>query len=193
MINLTQVICHCLVRAENVQTEAECKNNDGKIVPCQTSEEHIKLLTRALTYGTSIDQRHNHDLDILTKKVKIDYSSIIECKNEQNEIGYICGEECLLGYNWCNVDLDVSCGSFTANNVQLCSNTTFWAEKSCEIIWPDKPWLKFSIGRRCSGSHQQCIYPWYLTSNYYYERQVNKLLNISNNNKQDQKDLLNLP
>ena len=57
MINLTQVICHCLVRAENVQTEAECKNNDGKIVPCQTSEEHIKLLTRALTYGTSIDQR----------------------------------------------------------------------------------------------------------------------------------------
>ena len=35
---------------------AECKNNDGKIVPCQTSEEHINILTRAL--GRSrIDQR----------------------------------------------------------------------------------------------------------------------------------------
>ena len=54
----TQVICLYLLRAENVK--AECKNNDGEIVPCQTSEEHIKHLTRALTRGgagSEIDQR----------------------------------------------------------------------------------------------------------------------------------------
>ena len=54
----TQVMCLCLVGAENVK--AECKNNDGEIVPCQTSEEHIKHLTRALTRGgagSEIDQR----------------------------------------------------------------------------------------------------------------------------------------
>jgi len=49
------VICLYLVGAENVK--AECKNNDGKVVPCQTSEEHIEHLTRALTYGSGIDQR----------------------------------------------------------------------------------------------------------------------------------------
>ena len=46
---MTQV---CLVGAENDVwdiKDAECKNNDGKIVPCQTAKEHINILTRALT------------------------------------------------------------------------------------------------------------------------------------------------
>ena len=129
----------------------------------------------------TITREDETDLDILTKK-DIDYNSIKECKDNSTGIGYLCGENCLDVQEWCT-DIVTSCGSFTANNVQLCSNTTFWAEKSCEIIWPDRPWLKFSVGRRCSGSAQQCIYPWYLTNNNFYEYQVNNFLNISNKKK----------
>ena len=130
----------------------------------------------------TITREDETDLDILTKKLEIDlskYSSIKECNNTDvnTGTGYLCGEKCLLVQNWCT-DADAnSCGSFTSNNVQLCSNTTFWAEKSCELIFSQR---KFSVGRRCSGSHQECIYPWYLTNNYAYEYQVNKLLNFSN-------------
>ena len=129
----------------------------------------------------TITRQDEGELDILSKKVEIDYSSIIECKQNTSNPniglpGYLCGETCLLPRDWCNDKIDKICGDFNANNDQLCSNTTFWDEKSCEVFGDSG--LKSSVGKRCSGSLQQCIYPWYLTNNFFYETGVNKLLNI---------------
>ena len=75
-------------------------------------------------------------------------------------------------YIWCREDKSASCdgngGTFATNNQGLCSNTTFWnANKTCEVFYNGG--LKAALGKRCSGGAQQCIYPWYLSSNYFYE------------------------
>ena len=125
----------------------------------------------------TITREDETDLDILsTKKVEIDYSSIKDCKDIANRTGYLCGEQCRQPYEWCQPDNFVSCGSFTSNNAQLCSNTTFWEKKSCDLVWTNGvlDGLKASVGRRCSGSVQHCIYPWYLSNFQFKENVVEK-------------------
>ena len=119
-----------------------------------------------------ITREDEDDLDIRKQKVKIDYSSLIECYNNGLYPGLNCAQEaCVQNYIWCREDKSASCdgngGTFATNNQGLCSNTTFWQNKTCERFYDDGD--KAALGERCSGGAQQCIYPWYLSSNYYYE------------------------
>ena len=118
-----------------------------------------------------ITRNDEDDLDIRRQKVKIDYSSLTECKWDGVDPGLTCGVICWENYLWCREDHSFSCdgkeGKFAINNRGLCSNTTFWQDKTCDLFYENG--IKAALGRRCSGGAQQCIYPWYLSSNYYYE------------------------
>ena len=122
-------------------------------------------------YNT-ITREDETDLDIGSQKVRIDFSSVVTpCKYKGVEPGTKCGELCVLNYFWCRGDWSSSCdvtgAQFANNNRALCSNTTVWINQTCDTFYEDGD--KASLGRRCSGEVQGCIYPWYLAGNYYYE------------------------
>ena len=81
-------------------------------------------------------------------------------------------DHCWRNYNWCRGDESSSCdgsgGRFATDNRGLCANTTFWQNITCDVF-SIKTGLKTALGERCSGGAQHCIYPWYLSSNYFYE------------------------
>ena len=141
------------------------------------SDEHFYCSYSATNndgkYDT-ITRKDEDDLDIRRQKVKIDYSSLTECYNNGVHPGLNCSGayfSCWRTYAWCRGDRSTSCdgsrGTFATNNQGLCANTTFWQNKTCEVFYEDGD--KATLGRRCSGGAQQCIYPWYLSSNYFYE------------------------
>ena len=109
------------------------------------------------------------DLNILSRKVQINYNSITECHNatEFNHPGLMCGEDCVLHQYWCLEGTSPSCGNFSTNNKQLCANTTFWEGKTCDMFY--NIGYKAAVGRRCTGATQHCSYPWYTSSIYNYE------------------------
>ena len=119
------------------------------------------------------------NLDITRNKVRIDFSSVVTpCKSKVVRPGLLCGHRCRPNYYWCLDDYSISCdvpeGQFTTNNRALCSNSTVWINQTCEQFYSSG--RKASLGRRCTGEVQQCITPWYLSANYYYE--VSEQLNI---------------
>ena len=113
------------------------------------------------------------DLDINNPKVRIDYSGITECTVGVYQ-GLMCGNLCVENFVWCAGVWENSCGKFSTTNNALCSNSTFWNNKTCELFFDDG--VKSSLGTRCTGRSQNCIYPWYLSGNYFYE--VRSLLYI---------------
>ena len=126
----------------------------------------------------TITRQDEDDLDIRSQKVKIDYSSLTECYYDSVNPGLRCSgapEDCHKNYIWCREDFSSSCdgseGKFATNNQGLCANTTFWENKTCDKFYGDdgNGADKASLGERCSGGAQQCIYPWYLSGNFYYE------------------------
>ena len=128
-------------------------------------------------YNT-ITREDETDLDISKQKVKIDFSSVLTpCKYYGKE-GFLCGDLCVPNDDWCRDDRSASCdvtgGQFTTNNRALCSNSTVWINQTCDRFYEDGDLA--SLGRRCSGEVQQCIFPWYLSVNSVYE--VNEQLNI---------------
>ena len=56
---------------------------------------------------------------------------------------------------------------FLTNDNELCRDSLFWLNKTCDRFYDSGD--KAALGKRCSGGAQHCIYPWYLSSNYYYE------------------------
>ena len=129
-----------------------------------------------------ITREDEDDLNIRRQKVKIDYSSLTECNVHDVYPGLSCSgvqesgvqEGCVPNYIWCREDESTSCdgngGAFATNNQGLCSNTTFWQNKTCEAFYyGESSGFKATLGKRCSGGAQQCIYPWYLSSNDFYE------------------------
>ena len=110
------------------------------------------------------------DLDIRRQKVRIDYSSLRQCLYD-GDPGLTCGEKCWGNYEWCLADITHSCvvpgGQISTNTRALCGNTTFWVNQTCDKFYGDGD--KAALGLRCSGGAQHCIYPWYLSGNYYYE------------------------
>ena len=118
----------------------------------------------------TITREDETDLNILSRKVQINYTSITECADQYNQPGLMCGERCLPTRNWCQGGS--SCGkyNFSTNNKQLCANTTFWSGKTCEKFYSNG--YKAALGRRCTGAAQHCIYPWYTSSIYNYEVSV---------------------
>ena len=129
-------------------------------------------------YNT-ITREDETDLTVSKQKVSIDFSSVLTpCKYDGYHPGFMCRVFCVSNYNWCRGDRSWSCDvtgtQFTTNNRALCSNSTVWINQTCAKFYGDGD--KASPGRRCSGEVQQCIYPWYLSSNFYYE--VSEQLNI---------------
>ena len=118
----------------------------------------------------TITREDETDLNILSRKVHINYTSITECTNNA-ESGLMCGEECVANRNWCRENALSSCGkyNFTTTNKQLCANTRFWAGKTCNRFYTSG--RKAAEGRRCTGAMQHCVYPWYTSSIYAYEVQ----------------------
>ena len=121
-------------------------------------------------YNT-ITREDETDLDISKQKVRIDFSSFVTPCNYEGVVGFECGDLCVWNYYWCRDDRSASCdvsgAQFTTNNRALCSNTTVWLNQTCDRFYSDGD--KASLGRRCSGEMQQCIFPWYLSGNYFYE------------------------
>ena len=120
----------------------------------------------------TITREDETDLNILSRKVKINYNSITECNTAGDQFnlpGLMCGEVCLKHSDWC-METPFSCGkyNFSTNNKQLCANTTFWAGKSCDTFYADDG-DKAALGRRCTGAAQHCSYPWYTSSIYSFE------------------------
>ena len=126
-------------------------------------------------YNT-ITREDETDPDITENKVRIDFSSVVTpCKWRGYQPGFESGGLCWPNFNWCLGDwsysFDVSGAQFTTNNRALCSNPTVWINKTCDDFYIDGD--KRSLGRRCSGEVQHCIYPWYLSSNYEVSDQLN--------------------
>ena len=132
----------------------------------------------------TITREDEFDLDILSNKVYVNYTSIQKCNSRVPLIygknhyrpGLMCGAMCLRYSDWCRKDKSpISCSkynfNFTTENKQLCGNTTFWKGKTCDLF--SVGGRKIAFGKRCTGSAQHCSYPWYTSSIYHYEvRQV---------------------
>ena len=120
----------------------------------------------------TITRQDESDLNILTKKVQINYTSITECNTVFNEPGLMCGELCVQQGLWCQEVAGISCGkyNFSTSNKQLCANTTFWSMKTCNHFATDG--RKSALGRRCTGAAQHCSYPWYTSNIIVYEVSV---------------------
>ena len=106
----------------------------------------------------TITREDETDLNISSRKVQINYTSITECKTDHNLPGLMCGERCSQHSTWCWEDSGSSCGkyNFSTNNKQLCANTTFWDGKSCDIFYMYSGDRKAAVGRRCTGATQHC-------------------------------------
>ena len=111
------------------------------------------------------------DLDIRNQKVRINFTSITHCMYKDMFPGLMCGGKCNENYAWCRGDSLITCdvpgGKFTTNNKALCGYTPLWQNTTCNIFYDTGD--KATLGLRCSGGVQHCAYPWYLSSNYYYE------------------------
>ena len=83
----------------------------------------------------------------------------------------MCGNQCDSYYIWCKQGTsdqsDDGVQAFNTQDPGLCRNSTFWREVPCTRYYPTGDIA--AKGLRCTGALQNCIYPWYLTSNYHYE------------------------
>ena len=66
---------------------------------------------------------------------------------------------------WCHEGRPSVCPNggkrINTNNKELCSNNTFWKGVSCHVHSHGEVDTVESFGHRCTGSSQQCVYPWY--------------------------------
>ena len=120
----------------------------------------------------TITREDETDLNILSRKVQINYTSITECNTAGSKFnlpGLMCGELCVEHRQWCQEGMGGFCGkyNFSMTNKQLCANTTFWSGKTCDSFF--KGGEKAALGRRCTGATQHCSYPWYTSNIYSYE------------------------
>ena len=90
----------------------------------------------------TITRKDETDLDIISSKVLLDYTTLTECNcntagSNLKKPGLMCGEQCVENKIWCREQHTISCGNFSTDNKQLCANTTFWAGKSCDKVHTD--------------------------------------------------------
>ena len=92
------------------------------------------------------------------------------CTNFRGEQGIVCEEgddiQCITTHLWCRDDIVKTCdvfggvGQILTNYSELCGDTLFWRNKTCDIFRSDGE--KLALGFRCTGGQQHCINPWYL-------------------------------
>ena len=175
----TGPLCRGYPLCRDLRDLSECDQN----LTCALPSEHNKrTLETDLTdshYYCVYEEDHNDgryhtitredesDLNILSIRDQINYSSITECKTGNNVPGLMCGERCEVHRAWCRKDKALSCGNFSTTNNQLCADTIFWNGTTCDLFLTTG--VKVALGRRCTGAIQHCIYPWYTSSIPIYE------------------------
>ena len=127
----------------------------------------------------SVTREDETNLDIVsTSVVTLDYSKLLHCNDSYNNSGVMCGNKCKIRKHWCKTATYGPCvvgdQSFTTRDPALCRNSTFWSEVSCNRYSSTRRHVSYGI--RCSGSLQHCIYPWYVTNNWFYEAGFMKIL-----------------
>ena len=123
-----------------------------------------------------ITREDEDNLDIVsTSAVSLNYTKLEHCNNlnSNGNPGVMCGTLCMENYLWCLPGVSNLCNEtetkqlFTTQDPRLCRNNTFWSEVSCNLYYENGDIA--AHGLRCSGALQHCIYPWYVTSNYFYK------------------------
>ena len=112
----------------------------------------------------TITREDENDLNILSRKVQINYTSITECNSASGLglPGLMCGEQCVQTRYWCQENLEISCVkyNFSTSNKQLCSNTTFWSRKSCDTFYgPDGLFTSTYISNSLSATFLELLIP----------------------------------
>ena len=101
-------------------------------------------------------------LVVSSQNVRIDF--LEPCTKSPNVPGIRCGNYCRPIYAWCRSEWSDMCetplGPILTNDTELCGNTSFWSNKTCDIFNYDGE--KIALGLRCTGGVQHCINPWYL-------------------------------
>ena len=119
----------------------------------------------------AITREDEDNLDIVsTSAVSLDFSKLEHCIDNNNP-GVWCGSRCYPNYGWCKLGTSDRCDDgvqvFNTQDPGLCQNSNFWRDVSCTSYYSSGN--IGARGLRCTGSLQQCTYPWYLSGNYYYE------------------------
>ena len=147
----------------------------------------------------SITREDEDNLDIVsTSAVNFDFTKLEHCntsisnnlivgtlehQRNKSDPGVMCGTRCLPSSIWCRYVSVDQCDDgfqiFTTDNPELCRNSAFWRDVPCTVYYPGADIASQGLyysggdiashGLRCTGAKQQCIYPWYVTSNFYYE------------------------
>ena len=122
----------------------------------------------------SITREDEDNLDIVsTSRVSLDYTKLEHCNDSQGNPGIMCGSRtgCAPNYFWCKFGASSQCHAgdqvLTTDHPGLCRNSTFWRDVSCTLHFYDGEIV--ARGLRCTGAMQHCYYPWYVTSNNFYE------------------------
>ena len=103
---------------------------------------------------------------VVSKYVKLfEYSDLETCSNVNESEGIRCKEGqdggCTGNFDWCAGKGDVcttKAGRISQDNVDLCRNYTFWANRSCDRYLDHE---LYAIGSKCTADKQHCIFPWY--------------------------------
>lgn len=113
----------------------------------------------------NIGRGDERSLTALVLSSPVNYTELQPCTTAEGQPGLTCGEKCKEKIAWCRggVRQSDTCTTattqFSTSDATLCSNTTFWAAVSCNVMESDGEIQAF--GRRCSAASQHCYYPWY--------------------------------
>ena len=80
-----------------------------------------------------------------------------------------CGSGCQLNKYWCNEGASFTCGEDEISNQdpRLCGNPLIFKDLECISYWPGPPGRNpvRAYGKKCNGTNQQCVTPWYTQGN----------------------------
>ena len=100
----------------------------------------------------------------LASETPVDTSILKPCRESEGSPGISCSDAdygCFANVQWCQSDNAVTCkiGNITVsvNDKQLCANTSFWKQHSCDNYQDNQ---LFVYGSRCSSSGQ-CYFTYY--------------------------------
>ena len=116
--------------------------------------------------------RTDEENSVSKQESNVDYNSLVPCRYN-NDTGLKCGqEECVPNNWWCRDEWAYTCTSttgpgnrttsFSSNDAKLCGNSTFWTrpEHDCNDYVSNVDGVA-GYGQRCTGTRQQCYWPWY--------------------------------
>ena len=91
--------------------------------------------------------------------------TIFEKCQQSGNPGFWCGSKCILNDHWCVENPIKYCEyeGFNTNDARLCNNPLLWRNLTCMGYNVYSEGIS-DFGKRCNGTNQHCIYPWYTRS-----------------------------